>query len=596
MPSFASEMPESPGAIPTDALYKRPYRNKYDEQEEQITSMQEENMRLKANLTRVRNEYEELRDESNYQRVKVSELSELVKSSTSPPSSSFPKSQYTPVAYPSEMTDSFVHESLIEKSLQNAELTLAHDKLKIELHNAESRLKNLEVQRKANNKLLLEMGDVIRTLNAVNIEYAVYTSEGEIMTAQQQSIKNIKFKVEAILQHRDILMEKCQELDELTKCQGKKVLALEAQFHIVNSVNISQGVSLGEIAVHTNMAPALSVAGSTLTDDIMSQQSTVVSTQPTVSTGARNRKTDAAAEEIVRQGRELARYKRQEEEFYKEVSDLNNSQRTSKDTISRLQFENNQLTAELNSVTMSLMTTKGLMEDAIVKRDEFKENLVDIIGHYKELQTDHESSNDKISELESMVVKLQSKARETRAKQALLEKTARLERERRRALELVHPSDKEEHACKMDDLLVAYAKAQKEIQSLQESLMKKELGKGSNDVITKFKKMERERNDFQRKLDKALEDTRLAKQQVQKEKEDSKQVRRQLKALMQHRDDETASLDSDSGQRSNASSRSRSSVKSQSVRSRSSSQRKALVKKASFKPLTVEELMTKDFA
>jgi hypothetical protein len=81
----------------------------------------------------------------------------------------------------------------------------------------------------------------------------------------------------------------------------------------------------------------------------------------------------------------------------------------------------------------------------------------------------------------------------------------------------------------------------------------------------------------------------LAKQQVQKEKDESKQIRRQLKTLMQHRDDETASLESGNNSR-----RSASSTRSQSTRSLAS--KKALVKKASFKPLTVDELMKKDIA
>ena len=592
MTSYASEMPGSPGIVPVDDLYEspNPYHNPFAEQQEQLSSVKEENLRLKTNLTRVQNEYEELRDESNYQRAKVSELTELVKSSSSQPSS-FQQSQYTATTGNSnEYTDSAIHKSLIEKSLQNAELTLNYDKIRIELHQAKAKLVELELQKKANGKLLLEMGDVIRTLNLVDIEYKAYTPNGETVSAQQQSIRNIKLKVEAMLNNRNALIKKCRELHESSKFQERKIMILEAQFHEVNSVNISEG---------------LSVAASTLSDD-MSQQSSIVSKQPS------NSATDAAASEIVRQSLELAKYKKHEQDNANEISNLKCSQKTQKETISRLESEKERLSAKQNSLKISLRSTKALLEDAVLKRDEFKDNLLDIISHYKELEGDHVSSNDKISKLEGLVTMLQSKVRETTEKKLELEK----EKSQRSA----HTQDSEEdnnHECKMKDLLVAYAKAQREIKGLQEASMKQELEATQyRDTISMFKKIEQERNDFQGKLDRALEENRLTKLQLQKEQDECKQARRQLKTLLQHRDDETASLDSgNTDQRSNASSRSlsrsrssrsctsqdksspsRSSHDSQTSRSRSATHRKALVKKAAFKPLTVEELMEKDFS
>jgi DNA repair exonuclease SbcCD ATPase subunit len=418
---------------------------------------------------------------------------------------------------------------------------------------------------------LLEMGDVIRTLNSVDIDYVPLSPKGEKLTAQQLSIKNIKLKVEAMLKDRDLLIQDCRKLSLLTRAQKQKLMALEAQFHVVNTVNICEGVSLRDIDIHRNLKPTLSLSASTLSDDMLSQQSSIVSKQSS------GKVTDAAASEIVRQSQELAKCKKQEEEQAREIDDLQFSQKTHKDTISRLESENERLSTQLNRLKESLGKTKKLLEDAVVKRDEFKENLVDIIAHYKELQVDHEASNDKIAELESMVVKMQSVVRETRENQA--------KQERKEIIENTMA-----HDCNMEDLLVAYGKAQNQIEELQESLIKQELGVGQyKDTMTRFKKMERERNDFQRKLDRALEETRLAKQQVQKEKDESKQIRRQLKTLMQHRDDETASLESGNNSR-----RSASSTRSQSTRSLAS--KKALVKKASFKPLTVDELMKKDIA
>lgn len=579
MTSYASEMPGSPGCIDQYDLYKRPQSNPYEEQRQQLSAVQEENLRLKANLTRVQNEYEELRDESNYQRVKVSELTEQVASSGSL-STSFRQSHHTPTAS-NEYGESAIHNSLIEKSLQNAQLTLAFDQLKNELHKAKARLANLELQKRANSKLLLEMGDVIRTLNSVDIDYVPLSPKGEKLTAQQLSIKNIKLKVEAMLKDRNLLIQDCRKLSLLTRAQEQKLRALESQFHVVNTVNISEGVSLGDIEINKNLQPTLSLSASTLSDDMMSQQSSIVSKESS------RKVTDAAASEIVRQSQELAKYKKQEEKHAREIDDLQFSQKTHKETISRLESENERLSTQLNRLKESLGSTKILLKDAVIKRDEFKGNLVDIIAHYKELQVDHEASNGKITELESMVVKMQSVVRKTRENQAKQESKEIIE-------------NTMDHDCNKEDLLVAYGKAQQQIEELQESLMEQELEVGQHtDTITRFKKMESERNDFQQKLDQALEETRLAKEQVQKEKDESKQIRRQLKTLMQHRDDETASIESGNNSRRSASSTRSHSTGSQATKSkscRSLALKKALVKKASFKPLTVEELMKKDFA
>lgn len=578
MPSYASEMPSSPGVIPTDDLYKspNPYHNSYADQQQQLSSIQEENLRLKANLARVQNEYEELRDESNYQRAKVSELTELVRSSKSQ-SSPFSQSQNTASAT-DEHVDTGVHKALIEKSLQNAELTLNFDKLKNELHHAEARLKDLELQKRANGKLLLEMGDVIRTLNSVDIEYEAFAPKGAKLSVQEQSIKNIKLKVEAMLQNRNDLIQKCHQISESAKAQKRKIRALEAQLQVANSGQSYDAISLHEVDIHKNDGASLSTTPSTLSDDMMSQESSIVSKKSS------RRATDAAASEIVRQSQELVKYRKQEQAHAKEIASLKSSEKTHQDTISSLKSANEKLSSKVSNLKKSLRNTKGRLGFAVTKRDEFKGDLVDIISHYKELKVDRELSNDKVSNLEELVSMLQSKVRETSEEQVKLEKEIS-ERSNR-----THESADE--SAKMEELLAAYGKAQRQIVELQGSLMERDVEESRyRDSVSKFKQMERERNEFQRKLGQALEENQKGKEQIKKEQEESKQVRRQLRTLLQHRDDDTASLESD-----NDDGRCNESNRSQSNRSRASLHKKALVKKAAFKPLTVEELMEKDFS
>ena len=62
------------------------------------------------------------------------------------------------------------------------------------------------------------------------------------------------------------------------------------------------------------------------------------------------------------------------------------------------------------------------------------------------------------------------------------------------------------------------------------------------DAVTRYKKMETERNNFQRMMDKAAEETRLAKMEAQKEREEARHVRRRLTFYMrnQHKQDGSA--------------------------------------------------------
>ena len=357
MTSYASTMPSSPGFVPHYSRYNRSY-NEVDQDEQkqqQLSSVHEENLRLKANLTRVQNEYEELRDESNYQRAKVSELSDIVTiqqiSSTSPPSppSSFPSfssSNYNNSSNSNECGESTVHNSLISKSLENAELSLTVDKLKIELHNSELKLGELQLQKRANNKLLLEMGDVVRTLNSVHIEYDSSSpssntgKNNEHLTTQQTSIKNIKLKVEAIMKDRELLVRHCRELETETYDQQQKVKALEAQFHVVNTANISKGVALGDAATHTTTGSRSAAPNSPYSTcySVSTKYSTASNLTPvmmpeddTMYSNSNNQypspRSVTNASEFVRQSKEIALQKQREEEHEQELVALKNLNR-----------------------------------------------------------------------------------------------------------------------------------------------------------------------------------------------------------------------------------------------------------------------------
>merc|ERR1712119_240045 len=102
----------------------------------------------------------------------------------------------------------------------------------------------------------------------------------------------------------------------------------------------------------------------------------------------------------------------------------------------------------------------------------------------------------------------------------------------------------------MEDLVVAYERAIKKIDFLERNLewaekaamtahgLKNSGNRNYRDAINRLKKMEKERNEYQRKLDKALEETRVAKMEARKEREEAKHVRRRLTSLLQSREDD----------------------------------------------------------
>jgi len=346
----------------------------------------------------------------------------------------------------------------------------------------------------------------------------------------------------------------------------------------VNTANLSAGIAMGDVVIHTKAmapysSPSIAAAASNLTDDATYGQQQQ----------AEDSVTSNAASEIVRQSKELARYKKREEEQEKEIEELKMSEQTFKNTIVRLEAKGESDGKKLEDLEENLTEKKEELEETVSKRDEFKENLRDIILHYKELEIEHEAAKGQIAELESVVQRLETELGESKERE---EKQQAAEKNRQQIAAEKESKEKPEVDCKMDDMVVAYAQAMKKIKNLEATLMKKEMGNSQyRESIGRFKKLERERNEFQRKLNKAMEETRAAKKEAQKEKGESRQVRRRLKALLQKRDDDA----SESGH--SASSRS---VSSHSKKA--SGVKKDTGKSKAYTPLTIEELMKKDFS
>jgi len=574
----------SPGFVPHYNMYQNRYDKGVDyadDPNEELSAVKNENSRLKQSLTRVQSECEELRDESNFNRAKILELSDLVSSSNSP-------KQMT------AMKDSLIAK---KKEKENAELTLAVNKLEVELYQSELKLEELQLQKKANNKLLLEMGDVIRALNAIDIECdpSLMLNSGnnpENLTPQQMSIKNIKLKVDAMKKDREQLVERCKELEGECVDQQLKVDVLESRFQFVNkpSNGFNDAATLTTCSQTTepqspfSASSAMSIdSASTIDDEASFSQASKNAPQSSI---------------IIQYEKEISLYKEKQADHAKELFAVRKSQQIQKDKIQRLEKQNENTYSQLTNLREELVNSRLENRNIAIKRDELKSNLNDIMNHYKSLNIEHDAAKDTIKELQSHIDRLEAELESSKRDQEENEKEEQGPQEQEqeqvgggeeKATIEKSSSASSDDAISVEDLTLAYGRAKKRIKELELRLIqvaemslivKGTDGNGERQLhpaINRYKTIERERNEFEQQLKKALEETRLARLEVEKEREASKEVRRRLAAYTQQR---ILKADADTS-------------KTSSTRSVSS---RASARKERFKPLTLEELIKKDFS
>mmetsp|Transcript_13132 Transcript_13132/g.26326 ORF Transcript_13132/g.26326 Transcript_13132/m.26326 type:complete len:719 (-) Transcript_13132:289-2445(-) len=412
MTSHVSELSVSPGFVPRYNRYSNRYDGGYygeDPKEEgpkqDLLSVQEENSRLKERLTRIQTECKELRDESKNNRAKVWELSNLVASSKISPKQK------------SAMKDSLIAK---KKEKENADLTLALNQLEIELYQSELKLEEMQVQKRSNNKLLLEMGDVIRALNAIDVECdtsLVLSScnNPQNLSPQQMSIRNIKLKIEAMTNDREQLTNRCKELERECNDQQHRVEALEAQFRVMNTSKISKGVSFGDAATYTT-------CGRTTPPDSPSSSSfasgfTLNSMYDDEGNFSQASEITRQTAEIVRYTKELALCKKKEQEQTNELLELKKTQHIQIATIQSLEKHNETISSQLTGTKEELEKTKDENNEVAMKRDGLKSDLSDIIFHYKSLNVEHATAQDQIKELQSHVDRLEDELQATKDRQ-----------------------------------------------------------------------------------------------------------------------------------------------------------------------------------
>lgn len=525
--------------------------------------LRNENEELKQSLLRLQENYQELQHEHNFYRVKVSELSEIIETRDVP-------------------------EALVQKSLQNAELTIQVDRLKQELQMATMAVQKMGEQREQNKKLLLELSDIVRTLQSVPVEYK-HTSN--------DPLQNVKTKVETIMEDRRILVLRCQELEHENKQQQNRLEAFEAQFHLLNTINmakidiqdhsvplpspssppppvdfitrtpsvVSTGTKTSAITTHLDLDLQMIQQSQTNDDSVLQLPSKkVMQDQNVFRTPIKQKPLPVNDSDVVScstasctsHPSDPQRFSSPRTPCWKPYKSESGSMHTTtsspefmsdnSDEIYRLQrelaetkqqhqhFKNVCQTAfqKMKCVEQEFTVMRQQRDDAATKRDELKAHLKDVIEQYKTLNQEYEQAMEELQNAKSHIQDLEKSVEELRKEKDALEEYG---------AEIL---EEDGVADDVEKLVAAYLVARNTIQSLKEQLAntqrdleeveKRRAGGDRNyrDAVAQNRKLQHERKILETRIADAEEQIQMTKKEVLKYKEEAKQTRRRLTSYM----------------------------------------------------------------
>jgi chromosome segregation ATPase len=500
--------------------------------QDQMLVLQNENSELKQSLTKLQGTYQELQEDSRFNEVKVSELKEILEV---------------------RGTDA-VHEKLMYKSLHNAELSLERDRLKMELHQATSCVQKLGEQREETKRMLLELSDIVRTLQSVRVDYDTTKAGESYLTGQAMSLRNVKKKVETIMEDRRMLVTTCKKLETENKDKDEKISALEAQFHLLNSMNIVEGshedcdATIGSISRTSSSNSgnekknSMHIAKGSDEDCDASMGS--ISRTSSSNSGFKKTNTkkseQANTDDMSCVSESSTSPVSEESSVYSvHVSQVNTFEDSAE--VERLkgqlteanhryqQFKQvcQKAFVRMGDFEAELQEAKRELEATSTKRDAYRSNLRDVINQYKLLHQEYDEGVEKMKSMGEAIKNFE-------AEKAALEE---------RGAEVL---EEEGLADNVDDLIRAYLKAGEKIASLERKVataereakaaeQRKELGNCKlRDAVAKHRKLEQEKEDVQFLVATAEEELHFAKKETQRHKEEAKHTRRRLTAFLRN--------------------------------------------------------------
>jgi hypothetical protein len=531
----------------------------------QIEHLWNENADLKRILGNVRESYEQLEHESNFNRIKAIELYDIAQM---------------------KGCEDDLHDKLVLKSMQNAELSLDSEKLKHELRQANSCILNLGKERENSKRMLLELADIVRTLQSVQVDYEVTSADKSYLRGQDASVRNIKNKVEAIMHDRNRLVSRCNKLEAENKQKSDQIIALEAQFHLLNSMNISKGSSdesESESSVSTTFTESIgSPISRTSTDDSQENLERETPDSPHQKIPRNSPKAHArfndANEADGQTFQKTIKNKAIQSPSDEEVVSCASTEQASvlsslssvhvkrvttceeQEEIERLKEEVNTANlkyekfkevchgafSKMNDVEGDLERTKDALIATIHKRDHYKDHLRDVINQYKELHGEHAEA---LYKIESLEAELKILAEEN---VALEGEISNLEEQKKELLQIRRETRDKILVAEgifapenTDEALVeAYQRFKERIVTLERKLelakreaganvdKKDGIGRKLRDAVAKYTKLEQEKELMEARVARGDEDIRTARKEAQRQKEGAKHTRRRLAAYV----------------------------------------------------------------
>lgn len=489
-----------------------------------------ENAELRQRLLETQERQEALEQERNFYRVKVSELTEVLQLKA--------KEDYSKLA--------------VTKALQNAELSSKVERLKQELDRVTALNQKMANQREQNKHMLLELSGIVKALQSVPVDYERANASRADGAGGKVSLQNVKLKVETIMEDRRLLVLTCQELEAQNKEKDEKLVALEAQFHLLNSMRncTTEGEDLTTIGRTGSNVSAASKTSITTAGSLQEQQqkqqmeidmnvirslklpskqkddtkscatnSTASPTSASVS-AAPLPLSSSPLEVSTKEERDKTAIQR----LQAELAEANRRYLHFKEVCQTAFVKMKDVEAEFSQVKEECQQAKNASE-------EMRHHVKDVIDQYKELKQEYDNVLKKLEEAKYEIKYLQKTVHELEAEQEQFAD----------ALEKDGVSDNyvDHHKA------AAYLKkARATIQSLQEKLAaaqqeadeaKKRVNSGGRqfrDAVAQCRKLKQEIKTLETRVNQAENDVQAAKKETQKYKQEAKQTRHRLTLMM----------------------------------------------------------------
>jgi chromosome segregation ATPase len=486
--------------------------------QEQLDISLSQNNELKERLRRSQLAHEDLQQHANFSRAIAAELREIVEAKNSDE----------------------IYEKLIMKSLHNAELSLEVDKLHLQSQQTKADVEKLGQEREANKTMLLQLSDIVRTLQSVSIDYEEVNRVESLLRPQDMSLQNIKRKVGAIVADRERLIQRCENLTEENESKDDKISALEAHFQMLNSIEIARKDDTDDVTLSDgsrSVTKNRNVETSSCSSETASS-SGVFSVPPVQNVSTFDDSEREEAECLKFQLVEASR------------------------RYDRLRDECQKVLKRMASVEREVTKVKNEVEGTRNKRDEYKNNLRAVIEQYKKLHTEYDEAmtqnnamGEKIKTLEGGNDKLEEE--NNCLVDCLVQESTRQQEE----IEAWKPVHCDEEHGDYEELKRAYQMAlakisivQRKLQVAQRELdltmVKKETrDRQLRDSVAQYHKLEQEHASLLQNMTGVENEMGMAKKEAQRHKEEAKHTRRrltgcldQMKRLEQEQDSTLATI------------------------------------------------------